>query len=197
MCTSPTRFHVHEAVYEPFCKAFVQATQALKVGDGFDPAVQMGPLKNERRRSAIERLVADASDRGAQVLAGGQRLPGPGWFHAPTVLGGTGDDALAAHQEPFGPMALVRPFQNFDEAIAQANRLPFGLAAYAFTRDMYRAHDLGQAIDSGVVCINEWQASLPETPFGGVKDSGLGSEGGIEGLREFQRVKCVRVGRSG
>jgi succinate-semialdehyde dehydrogenase/glutarate-semialdehyde dehydrogenase len=196
VCISPTRFHVHESVYDQFCQRFVQATQALKVGNGLDPAVQMGPVKNERRRAAIERLVADASDRGARVLTGGQRLPGPGWFHAPTVLGGGGDDALAANQEPFGPLALVRPFQTFDEAITQANRLPFGLTAYAFTRDVHRAHDLAQAIESGVVCINEWQASLPETPFGGVKDSGLGSEGGIEGLREFQSVKCVRMGRS-
>lgn len=194
ICTSPTRFIVHESVLDRFSKAFAGAADALKVGDPMDKATQMGPLKNERRRVAIERMIDDATSSGARVLAGGRRLDGAGFFHAPSVLQGVPLEARASHDEPFGPLAMLRPFGSFDEAVAEANRLPFGLAAYAFTRDAMRAHSLAEAIDSGVVCINEWQASLPETPFGGVKDSGLGSEGGIEGLREFQRIKCVRQG---
>jgi len=196
VCTSPTRFYVQKAVYQPFCDAFVQATLALKVGNPLDESTQMGPLKNERRRQSIGHLVDDALSHGATVLTGGTIHEGPGFFHAPTVLDNLTDACLAATQEPFGPLALMHPFEHFEDAVARANHLPFGLAAYAFTRDVHRAHSLAEALESGVVCINEWQASLPETPFGGVKDSGMGSEGGTEGLREFQRVKCIRMGHA-
>jgi succinate-semialdehyde dehydrogenase/glutarate-semialdehyde dehydrogenase len=194
VCTSPTRFYVHERVYERFAQAFAEATRGLRVGNPLDKATQMGPLKNARRRDAVERLIDDARSQGVAVLAGGSRMDGPGFFHQPTVLGGFTDACRAANEEPFGPVALLRPFETIDQAIAEANRLPFGLAAYVFTRDLMDARRLSEEIDSGVVCINDWQASLPETPFGGFKDSGLGSEGGVEGLREFQRTKCVRQG---
>lgn len=164
------------------------------MGNGLDASVQMGPLKNARRREAIERMIDDARTQGVSVAAGGLRIDGPGFFHQPTVLAGFTDACLAATEEPFGPLALLRPFSTLDQAIAEANRLPFGLAAYVFTRDLLNARRLSEEVDSGVVCVNEWQASLPETPFGGFKDSGLGSEGGIEGLREFQRIKCIRQG---
>lgn len=194
VCTSPTRFYIQEGVYERFVQGFVDAARAFKVGNGLEPGVQMGPLKNARRRLAVERLVEDARSKGVRLAAGGNRLAGPGFFLAPTVLADFHDDCLAANEEPFGPLALLRPFGTLEQALAQANRLPFGLTSYAFTRDTLRAQALAEGIESGVVCVNEWQASLPETPFGGFKDSGLGLEGGTEGLHEFQRTKCVRQG---
>ncbi|MFT3800432.1 MAG: aldehyde dehydrogenase family protein [Burkholderiaceae bacterium] len=194
VCTAPTRFLVQAGVFDAFVERFVQAAQALKVGDPFDAATQMGPLKNERRLRSIDRLVHDARDRGLTVAAGGERIGTEGFFYRPTVIVRPSTDCDAANIEPFGPVALISAFDGLDEAIAEANRLPFGLASYAFTNDVQRAHRLADEIDSGVVCINEWQASLPETPFGGHKDSGLGSEGGSEGLMEFLRVKCVRQG---
>ncbi|MFM0176497.1 NAD-dependent succinate-semialdehyde dehydrogenase [Paraburkholderia sediminicola] len=194
VCTSPTRFYVQEGIYENFLKAFSSVAAELRVGNSMDECVQMGPVKNKRRREAVERLIDDARSQGVAVVSGGTRPHEGGFFLSPTVLRDFRDECLAANEEPFGPLAMFRPFDSIDNAISMANRLPFGLASYAFTRDVARARDLSDGIDSGVVCINEWQASLPETPFGGVKDSGLGSEGGIEGLREFQRTKCVRNG---
>lgn len=194
ICTSPTRFLVHESIYADFCARFVEQAQKLRLGDPFDGRTQIGPLKNQRRRAAIERLVANAQESGAQLLTGGKALAGPGFFYEPTVLALRDLRADAAHVEPFGPVALLMPVKDADEALREANRLPFGLAAYAFTQNMQLAHRFANEIESGVVCINELQASLPETPFGGYKDSGLGSEGGIEGLREFLKVKCVRQG---
>lgn len=194
VCTSPTRFLVQAPIYERFCEQFVKAAEAIKVGDPFDSATQMGPLKNKRRLVAIDRLVQDARERGLQVATGGERIGSEGYFYRPTVILQPSLDCDAANIEPFGPVALILPFEQLDDAIVEANRLPFGLAAYAFTNNVQRAHRLTGGIDSGVVCINEWQASLPETPFGGHKDSGLGSEGGIEGIQEFLRLKCARQG---
>lgn len=139
-------------------------------------------------------MVQDARGRGLVVATGGERAGTEGFFYKPTVILQPSVDSDAATIEPFGPIAMVSSFDQLDDAIAEANRLPFGLAAYAYTNSLQRAHRLSQEIDSGVVCINEWQASLPETPFGGHKDSGLGSEGGIEGIQEFLRIKCVRQG---
>jgi len=194
VCTSPTRFLVQSPIFDVFCEKFVEAAKAVKVGDPFDSATQMGPLKNLRRLEAIERMVQDARQRGLTVAAGGERIGSEGFFYRPTVILQPTLDSDAATIEPFGPVALISAFDQLDDAIAEANRLPFGLAAYAYTNQLSRAHRLAHEIDSGVVCINEWQASLPETPFGGHKDSGLGSEGGIEGIQEFLRIKCVRQG---
>lgn len=194
VCTSPTRFLIHASIYDAFCARFVEHVEKLQVLDPFDAKAQMGPLKNQRRRSAIAQLVANAVDSGATLLAGGKSLDQPGFFYAPTVLAVRDKQADVSRIEPFGPVALLIPVQDADEALHEANSLPFGLAAYAFTNDMQLAHRFANEIESGVVCINELQASLPETPFGGYKDSGLGSEGGIEGLREFLKVKCVRQG---
>ena len=191
ICTSPTRFNVHESIYEAFTDKLVKKFKAHKVGHGREPGVKMGPLANARRLESMQRMVANAHEYGVEVAAGGERLPGKGFFFEPTVLKGYGDDCLAANVEPFGPLALVRPFSEFEEAIAQANRLPFGLAAYVFTQGLRTAQAASEGIESGVVCINHCQASLPETPFGGVKDSGLGSEGGSEGIREFLKVKYI------
>lgn len=194
VCTSPTRFLIHQAVFEAFCERFVAHTKNVRVLDPFDPKAQMGPLKNQRRLTAIDGLVRNAIDTGARLLTGGKAMNGAGYFYEPTVLALSDKAAEASRVEPFGPVALMMPVASADEALAEANALPFGLAAYAFTNSIKLAYRFANEIESGVVCINELQASLPETPFGGYKDSGLGSEGGIEGLREFLRVKCVRQG---
>ncbi|MBV7501440.1 MULTISPECIES: NAD-dependent succinate-semialdehyde dehydrogenase [unclassified Achromobacter] len=191
ICTSPTRMMVHESVYERFVERLAERARGWRVGNGLEAGVQMGPLANPRRLAAMETMVADALDHGARLAAGGQRLDLPGWFWEPTVLSDVTTECLAANTEPFGPMALVQPFTGMDEALEQANRLPFGLASYVFTRDAATARIASERIESGVVCINHCQASLPETPFGGFKDSGLGKEGGVEGLQEFMQVKYV------
>lgn len=194
VCTSPTRFLVQAPIFRSFCEKFVKAAESVRVGDPFDSATQMGPLKNLRRLESIDRMVRDARQRGLEVATGGERIGTGGFFYKPTVILQPTLDSDAATIEPFGPIALISPFEQLDDAIAEANRLPFGLAAYAYTNHLQRAHRLMHEIDSGVVCLNEWQASLPETPFGGHRDSGLGSEGGIEGVQEFLRIKCVRQG---
>lgn len=191
ICTSPTRMFVQQAIYERFVARLAERASGWRVGNGLEAGVQMGPLANPRRLAAMETMVADALKYGAQLAAGGQRLDLPGWFWAPTVLRDVSADCLAANTEPFGPLALVRPFRDAEEALAQANRLPFGLASYVFTQNAATARLASERIESGVVCINHCQASLPETPFGGFKDSGLGKEGGVEGLQEFMQVKYV------
>lgn len=191
ICTSPTRLYAQRGVYERFVERLAERARGWRVGNGLEAGVQMGPLANPRRLAAMESMVSDALARGAGLAAGGARLDLPGWFWAPTVLRDAGNDCLAANTEPFGPLALVQPFQDLEEGLALANRLPFGLASYVYTRDSGIARHATERIESGVVCVNHCQASLPETPFGGVKDSGLGKEGGVEGLQEFMQVKYV------
>lgn len=191
VCTSPTRFYVQAGIYERFARAFEETAKAIVVGDGFDPVTEMGPLANGRRVEAMEEFVADARQRGIRVAAGGERCGNLGFFYRPTLLTDFGDDCRAANVEPFGPLAIARPFETFEEAVASANRLPFGLAAYAMTNDVRRAHVVGEAIEAGNVILNHWTVSLPETPFGGVKESGFGSEGGVEGLQAFQNTKFI------
>lgn len=191
ICTSPTRMYIHESIYSDFCTRFTAAAEQIIVGPGMRDGVQMGPLANPRRLEAMQELTRDARSNGATVLTGGERMGSQGWFWKPTVIADFNDACLAAHVEPFGPMALLRPFSTQDEAVANANRLPFGLASYVFSRDAKRINWLTESIESGVVCVNHCQASLPETPFGGVKDSGIGREGGVEGLQEFLQVKYV------
>jgi succinate-semialdehyde dehydrogenase/glutarate-semialdehyde dehydrogenase len=191
ICTSPTRMYVHESVYKDFVAKIKQRANALRVGNGLETGVQMGPMANPRRLDAMSSLTADAQAQGARVMTGGKRIHDKGWYWLPTVIADFNDDCRAANVEPFGPMALVRPFSTFDEVLAQANRLPFGLASYVFSQHAKTIHALTEAIESGVVCVNHCQASLPETPFGGVKDSGFGREGGLEGLHEFMQLKYV------
>jgi succinate-semialdehyde dehydrogenase/glutarate-semialdehyde dehydrogenase len=164
----------------------------VKVGDPFDPASEMGPVQNARRRAGIARMITDARERGAQV-AQGNAPAGSGFWHAPTVLSGLDADSLALREEPFGPLALIIPFDTVDQAIAEANRLSFGLAAYAHTTDLRLAERLTREIEAGTLAINHWQASWPETPFGGLKDSGFAGEGGVEGLLAFCQMRFVSV----
>jgi succinate-semialdehyde dehydrogenase/glutarate-semialdehyde dehydrogenase len=194
VCISPTRFHVQEGIYDRFLAGFVERAKALRVGDGRDSAVQMGPMANIRRPAAIESFVGDASSLGARLVLGGELGGGPskkGFFFQPTVLADVPLDAKVMNEEPFGPIALMRPFATFDEAVEQANRLPFGLAAYCFTENGRRALHLGDAIESGMVGINTVMVGGADSPFGGVKDSGHGSEDGPEGLEACLVVKAI------
>jgi succinate-semialdehyde dehydrogenase / glutarate-semialdehyde dehydrogenase len=191
VCTSPTRFFVQEPLYEAFTKAFAEKARTVTVGNGFDPATQMGPLANRRRVEAMEMLVADARAKGARVLAGGERLGNRGYFFPLTVLADLPDDARAMREEPFGPLALINPVSSLDEAIEKANALPFGLAAYGFTHSARNADRLAEGVEAGNFSINTLEASVAETPFGGVKESGFGREGGAEGLSHYTIVKNI------
>jgi len=190
VCVSPTRFYVQSGIYEAFAKGFAERAEKVEVGNGLEPNTRMGPLANERRVPAISKLVEDARAKGAKVLAGGEPGDG-GYFYKPTVLADVPLEADVMSQEPFGPLALMRPFETIDEAIEQANRLPFGLAAFAFTENGRRANILGDAIEAGMIGINTFAISIADAPFGGVKESGFGSEGGKEGLETYQVVKAI------
>jgi succinate-semialdehyde dehydrogenase/glutarate-semialdehyde dehydrogenase len=190
VCISPTRFYVQEGIYDRFVAGFADATKKVQMGNGLDASTIMGPLANDRRPPAIEKLVRDATDKGAKLLAGGERGEG-GYFYQPTVLADVPMTADIMTDEPFGPVALIRPFKDFDEAIAQANRLPFGLAAYAFTENARQANLVADALDTGMVGLNSFVISMPDAPFGGVKESGFGSEGGPEGLDSYYVTKAV------
>src|SRR5579862_962988 len=165
VCTSPTRFYVQQPLFEAFTKAFVEKALTIKVGDGFDPSTQMGPLANHRRIEALERLVADARKKGARVLAGGERLGGRGYYFPVTVLAELPDDARAMREEPFGPLALINPVASLEEAIQKANGLPFGLAAYAFTNSARNVDQLTEGVETGNLSINTLEASVAETPL--------------------------------
>lgn len=191
ICTSPTRFLVQQPVYEEFVGRFAQAASAITVGNGLDPASRMGPLANVRRLEAMERFVADALDHGASLRCGGRRVANKGYFFEPTVLGEVPVEAQAMNEEPFGPLALMQPFEGIEDALAEANRLPYGLAAYAYTASGRTALAASEGLESGMVSINHHGIPVPEAPFGGVKDSGIGSEGGQEALEGFLIAKFV------
>jgi succinate-semialdehyde dehydrogenase/glutarate-semialdehyde dehydrogenase len=190
VCVSPTRFYVQRGIYDAFVKGFAERTRKVKVGNGLEEGVKMGPLANQRRPEAIDRLVQDARAKGARVLAGGERGDS-GFFFQPTLLADVPNDAEIMSEEPFGPVAVSRAFDTFEEVIEEANRLPFGLAAFAFTENGRRANLIGELVESGMVGINTFAISGADTPFGGVKDSGFGSEGGKEGLESYQVVKAI------
>ena len=191
VCISPTRFLVHDSVYEEFVDGFVKQAEALNVGNGLDEDVKMGPLAHDRRLTAIEGFVADAVENGAKVLTGGKRKGNKGYFFEPTVMTNVSNEARIMNEEPFGPLAPINSFSSIDEVVEEANRLNYGLAAYAYTNSAKTAQDLGQAIESGQVSINHHGLGLVDTPFGGVKDSGYGSEGGPEGLDAYMTTKLV------
>ncbi|MWA07034.1 aldehyde dehydrogenase family protein [Actinomadura sp. LD22] len=191
VCTSPSRFYVHADLHERFVARFAERAEAMRLGDPFDEEVQMGPVATAARLRSMARLTHDARDRNVTIAAGGTAVDRPGFFWRPTLLAGVDDDAEIANVEPFGPMAATTPYTDLDAAIRSANRLPFGLAAYVWSTDLRSVRRITDELDAGSVSVNHWQASLPETPFGGFGESGLGSEGGVEGLRAFQRIKYV------
>ena len=191
VCISPTRFLVQEPIYESFVDKFVAATKAIKVGDGLDEKTQMGPLAHARRVEAMEAFVADATAKGAKLRTGGKRIGNKGYFFEPTVLTDVPKEARIMNEEPFGPVAVIAPFKTFEGVVEEANRLPYGLAAYAYTKSARTAAAIGSAIESGMVSINHHGLALPETPFGGVKDSGYGSEGGSEAIEAYLVTKFI------
>jgi succinate-semialdehyde dehydrogenase / glutarate-semialdehyde dehydrogenase len=193
VCVSPTRFYVHQSIYEKFVEGFARRTRALKVGDGLVEGVQMGPLAHPRRLEAMQTLLADARQHGAKLQAGGERIAGKGYFWQPTVLSDIPEKARIMNEEPFGPVALINSFASFEEAITRANRLPYGLAAYAFSRASRTVNLLGEQLEAGMIGINSFQISVPESPFGGIKESGHGSEEGIEGLETCLVTKFVNA----
>jgi len=193
VCVSPSRFFVQESVYERFAEKFTAKASSLRVGHGLEETTQMGSLANARRRDAIHAMVDDATQRGAQVRTGGAALDTPGYYYAPTVMTDVPADARVLREEPFGPLAVITKFKTLDDAIAQANSLPYGLAAYAFTQDVGESIRLGNEIEAGMVGINHFGIALAELPFGGVKESGYGSEGGTEGLEGYLVTKSVTI----
>jgi succinate-semialdehyde dehydrogenase / glutarate-semialdehyde dehydrogenase len=191
VCVAPTRFLVQQPAYGQFVDKFVAAAKALKVGDGLEKETRMGPLVHSRRLDAMEAFVADAAAKGAKVETGGRRIGNKGYFFEPTVLTGVPRDARIMNEEPFGPVAIINAFDTFDEVVEEANRLPYGLAAYAYTRSTKTAEAIGHAIESGMVSINHHGLALPEVRFGGVKDSGFGSEGGADALDAYLNTKFI------
>jgi succinate-semialdehyde dehydrogenase / glutarate-semialdehyde dehydrogenase len=190
-CTSPTRFVVHDSIYDRFVERLAAEADALKVGDPFSASTNVGPVQSRERIAAIESLVADAKEQGARVVAGGKVLEQPGFYYAPTVLADVSDKCRVAQDEPFGPIATVSPFSTVDEALQEANRLDVGLAAYLFTKDVQVIDRVSREIEAGNLAVNHWTVSYPESPFGGIQDSGVGSEGGSEGVRAFLQTKLV------
>jgi succinate-semialdehyde dehydrogenase/glutarate-semialdehyde dehydrogenase len=191
VCTSPSRFLVHESLIDAFTDAFTAAAEAVVTGDGLAEGTTMGPLANERRLAAMERLTADAVRHGAKLLTGGERLDRPGWFFPPTVLRDVPPDAEVLREEPFGPIAPIVPFTGLDDALAVANSLPYGLAAYGFTRSAATAERLSDGLEAGILSLNHCGGSVHEAPSGGVKDSGYGREGGPEALDAYLVTKRV------
>ncbi len=191
VCISPTRFYVQEKGYNKFVARFTEYAKGLKLGDGMEKTTTLGPLANPRRLDAMESFVNDAKARGGKIQTGGNRHGNQGFFFEPTVITDVPDDAKIMTEEPFGPVAPIVPFKTFDEVVERANSLPFGLAAYAFTTSAAQAQAIGDAIQSGMVGVNSVAISTPETPFGGIKESGYGSEGGIEGLQAYMNTKFI------
>jgi succinate-semialdehyde dehydrogenase/glutarate-semialdehyde dehydrogenase len=193
VCISPTRFLVHRSLKDEFAKALVKHAEGLKLGDGLAEGTTLGPLANTRRLSAMSKVIDDARAKGATVATGGERVGKAGNFFAPTVLVDPPLEADVFNNEPFGPVAAIRPFDTLDEAIAEANRLPYGLAGYAFTRSIKNAHQLAQRLELGMLWINQPATPSAEMPFGGVKDSGYGTEGGPEAMEAYLVTKAVSI----
>jgi len=191
VCISPTRFLVQEGIYQSFVEQFVAHAKRLKVGNGLEAGTQMGSLANPRRITAMQVTIADAQKHGAKVLAGGHEIGNHGNFWEPTVVTELENDARAMNEEPFGPLAVINPFGSFEDAVREANRLPFGLAAYAWTRSAKTAQAIAASVETGMISINHVGLGIPETPFGGVKDSGYGSEGGSEAISAYLNSKFV------
>ena len=191
VCVSPTRFYVQEKAYDKFVARFADAIASIKVGDGLGQGIEMGPLVHERRLLAMETFLDDASQRGGRVVTGGSRVGDKGYFFAPAVVTDIPDDSKLMTEEPFGPIAPVTRFKTTDEVLKRANSLPFGLASYVFTNSLKTATAVSNGLEAGMVNINHFGMALAETPFGGVKDSGIGSEGGTESFDGYLVTKFI------
>lgn len=191
VCASPTRFIVQDGIFNAFVDEFVSKAGSLKVGHGNMDGVQMGPVAHAKRLDAMEGFVRDAVEQGAQLLTGGGRIGNEGFFFQPTVLANVPLSARIMNEEPFGPIAVINRFSDLDDAVAEANRLPYGLAAFAFSKRNDRTDRLMRLVETGMMSINHFGLAAPETPFGGIKDSGHGSEGGSEGIQAYLTTKFV------
>lgn len=191
VCMAPSRFFVHEKAYERFVDAFVNVYGKLRVGDGFAKETEMGPLAHARRVDAMQTLVGDAQAKGGELVCGGQRLDGSGFFFPPTVVTGMSDDSRVMTEEPFGPLVPITRFKTTDEVLARANALPYGLASYVFTNSLATATHVSNRLEAGMVTINHFGLALAETPLGGVKESGMGSEGGSETFDGYLVTKFI------
>jgi succinate-semialdehyde dehydrogenase/glutarate-semialdehyde dehydrogenase len=191
VCVSPTRLLVQEGVYNDFVGKLTEGVKIAKIGDGMEAGTQMGPMANERRIAAMESFIGDAVQKGASLKAGGHRIGNKGNFFEPTVLTEVPKEARIMNEEPFGPVAVIAPFKSFDDVVEEANRLPYGLAAYAYTRSAKTAQAIATSVETGMISINHHGLALPEVPFGGVKDSGYGSEGGSEAIEAYLNTKFV------
>lgn len=191
VCVAPTRFLIQDGVADQFIDGIVKYAENLKVGNGLEADVTMGPLANERRIPAMEGMIQDAVSKGAVLKTGGKRIGNKGHFFEPTVLTDVPTSALMMNEEPFGPIAIVNRFSTLDEALEESNRLPFGLASYAFTGSVKTAHALGQRLEAGMLTINHNGLAIPEVPFGGIKDSGYGTEGGSEAVEAYLETRFV------
>jgi len=191
VCASPTRFFVQRTIFDAFVAVFAAGAQRLRVGNGLEAQTEMGPLAHVRRLGEMEALVEDALACGATLVCGGRRMRSPGYFFEPTVLANVPDAARIMREEPFGPIAVINAWSDLEAAIAQANGLPYGLSAYLFTRDLALAHTVSARLEAGMVGVNHYGVSQPETPFGGVKESGYGSESGQEGLAAYLDTKLT------
>ncbi len=193
VCVSPTRFYVQRGIYERFVAAMAERTKRVRVGDGLSAESQMGPLANPRRPAAVESMIKEAVGEGARVLTGGERIGRDGFYFQPTVMADVSKQSRAMNEEPFGPLIMAAPFGDFEEAVEQANRLPYGLAAYAFTENGRQANRIADAIESGMVGINTTRLAAADSPFQGVKQSGHGSEDGPEGLLACLVTKSIHM----
>jgi succinate-semialdehyde dehydrogenase/glutarate-semialdehyde dehydrogenase len=191
VCIAPTRFLVQDNVFDEFVDQFTAAAKGMKLGDGLKEDTQMGPLAHDRRPQAVDAFVADAREKGADIRTGGHPTDDKGYFYEPTVITGVNNEMKIMNEEPFGPVAVFKPFHDLDEAFSEANRLPYALAAYAYTDSLKTATALGNELEAGVIGINNANLTFPETPFGGIKDSGYGSEGGSEGIESYLVTKFV------
>jgi succinate-semialdehyde dehydrogenase / glutarate-semialdehyde dehydrogenase len=194
VCVSPTRFIVQEGVFNKFRDGFIERAQAIKVGNGLEDGIQMGPMANPRRPDAMERMIGDAVARGGKLGCGGERIGNQGYFYAPSVLSEVSLDAEIMNEEPFGPVAILNPFGKEEDMIAEANRLDYGLAAYSWTNDAKRQKRLAREVETGMFCVNTVMLGGPDTPFGGVKWSGHGHEDGPEGVMACMVLKTVHEG---
>lgn len=191
ICISSTRFLIQHDVYDRFVERFVAATEQLVIGDGMATGTQVGPLANLRQVEKMGGLIADAVEQGAVILTGGKRIDGPGYFFEPTVLANVPMSARIMHEEPFGPIAIMRPFDALEDGLVEANRLPYALSAYAFTTNARTALDVGDGLEAGMIGINQYRIVATELPFGGMKESGHGSEGGREGIAPYLTNKFI------
>jgi succinate-semialdehyde dehydrogenase/glutarate-semialdehyde dehydrogenase len=191
VCVAPTRFLIQDELYEKFVDGYVQLAKKVQLGNGLETSTSMGPLAHDRRLAAVEELVQDAVDLGAKIHCGGQRPKNVGYFYPPTVLTGVPKSARMMNEEPFGPVIPISSFTTVDEVLEEANRLPYGLSAYAYTASSETADRVGREIESGIIGINHHGQPAIETPFGGVQDSGQGKENGSEGLESYMHSKLI------